>query len=68
MKTELIKQFSITITCDEAQAKIISDALHKAYKPIKDERGYADPEATIIREMRDTFARAVNRTYMGEDR
>ncbi len=67
MKTEIIKQFDITITCDEAQADIICRALHEAYRPIKDEYGYSDPKATIIREMRNTFARAIGRTYMGED-
>ena len=67
MKTEVIKQFSITITCDEYQANVIVDALHKAYRPIKDKEGYRNPEATILREARDAFATATGRHYMGED-
>ena len=67
MKTEVIRQFSITITCDEYQASVITDALHKAYRPIKDKNGYSDPKATILREARDAFATATGRCYMGED-
>lgn len=67
MKTEVIRQFTITIECDEAQADVICRALHEAYKPIRGERGYSDPKATILREARNAFAKAINRTYMGED-
>lgn len=67
MKTELIRQFTITIECDEAQADVICRALHTMYRKVKDETDYCNPKATILREARNAFAKAVNRTYMGED-
>ena len=67
MKTEVIRQFTISIECDEAQADIICRALHKAYRTTKDAVGYSDAKATILREARNAFASAINRTYMGED-
>ena len=69
MKTEIIKQFVITIECDEAQADVICKALHAMYRKEKDENGsgYSNPRATILREARNAFAGAVGRTYMGED-
>lgn len=69
MKTEVIRQFVVTIECDEAQANVICKALHTAYRKEKDENGsgYSNPRATILREARNAFASAVNVTYMGED-
>ena len=67
MKTEIIRQFAITIECDEAQADIICRALHTMYRKAKDETGYSNPKATILREARNAFAGAIGRTYMGED-
>ena len=67
MKTEVIRQFVITIECDEAQADVICRALHATYRKEKDESGYSNPKATILREARNAFAKAINRTYMGED-
>lgn len=67
MKTEIIRQFNITISCDEAQAKMICNALHKVYKPMKEKHGYGDPEATVLRIARNVFADAIGASYMGED-
>ena len=69
MKTEVIRQFVVTIECDEAQAEVICKALHTMYRKEKDENGsgYSNPRATILREARNVFAKAINRTYLGED-
>jgi len=68
MKTEIIRTFNITLCdIDEAQARIIAEALHEAYRPIKDSDGYSAPKAVILREARNAFSDAIGRFYMGED-
>lgn len=67
MKTEIIRQFVIKFECDEAQAKVISEALHKVYREVKDECGYTNPKATILREARNAFSDATGVHYIGED-
>lgn len=59
---------TITISITERDADIISDALHKVYRPIKDEHGFANDKAAELRGLRDAFATIIHRSYMGEDR
>lgn len=59
------KKFNVELT--EREAEIIANALHKLYRPVKDEYGYANPEATEIRELRNAFAGLIGRYYMGVD-
>ena len=58
---------TITISITEREADIITTALHKMYRPIKDEHGFANDKAIELRELRDAFANIIHRSYMGED-
>ena len=59
------KSFDVNLT--EREVEIITNALHKIYKPLKEEQKYTNPEATEVRELRNAFAGLINRHYMGED-
>lgn len=59
------KNFEVNLT--EREVEVIATALHKSYRPLKDEHGYSNAEASELRELRNAFAGLVNRHYMGED-
>ena len=62
-----INNKTIEISITEREADIITTALHKMYRPIKDEHGYSNTEAAEVRGLRNAFGNLVKRSYMGED-